>query len=114
MTKDRFWDRWGSGPDEYDYQVMTHDLVSHYRSEEHIHHLVFQDEKGRELHGVFRLFKSWSTKHPVVGLKLESLTRGDTREAVEVDKKLEHSLYGLALSRVVETDKDILDELPAW
>lgn len=115
MSKNDYWSAWGGNPGQVDYSLMRYDRTPTYNNDGvYLHTLIFEDEDGKRIQTCFEAFKSYGADMPVVAIKLRSMVRCDSNEAIEVPNRLEEAIYGQALQSIAESDKQLLDEVPAW
>lgn len=109
----QFWELWGNSEGQRYYNCSKYKRIEGYTGNS-LHRFIFEDEEGMRLNACFEAYKTSTSDAPIMGLRMLSLIREDTGEAVKVAPTLQQSLFGLALAAVAEQDKEILENLPAW
>ncbi len=110
-----FWTQWGSKENEKDFNLKDYRQVPTYNNDGiTLHTFIYEDEDGKRIQACFEAFKSYSVEVPVMAIKMRSTARCDSNEPITLPVGLEEMLYGLALARFAESDKELLDEVPAW
>ena len=108
----KFWMNWGEGQNNTVlYKTKNFRKVDTFENDA-CFKLLLEDEDGKQIEATFEPFR-WLDQ-PVLGLHLLSIIRTDTNEAIEVDEGLFRHLYETALFRISESDKDLMENVPAW
>jgi len=91
MESNKFWELWGSS-DGQRYYNRKYERVAGY-SGESLHRFTLEDEQGMRLIACFEAYKTSVSEAPIMGLKLLSLIREDTGEAVTVNPALQQEIF---------------------
>lgn len=114
MKDDQFWLEWGSTNEQY-FTHQKHTKFESYRSGEFLHRLTFEDWKGRVVEAVFEAHTHSLCEVPTLGLRLRSLVRADTNESItEIGERVYMGIYEEAMSHISQSEKELLDNVPAW
>lgn len=105
----KFWLHWNN--DDTFYQMKRYEKTQTFE-EEFVHKFLWQDEHGKELVAVFEAIPGLEA--PVLGLTVLSIARTDTFENVSVPEGLYREMLEMALVKISENEKDLLENVPAW